>query len=207
MEGDLYTVCYEWGVAYTKKEGMTYGITILLCIVNFVIKLVFTFLAKFEKHSLYSNMYSSKIFKIFIAIFVNQALILLIASLDFGMEDVNPTELAVLVSGTYSDISPDWFLKIGAIIIFNAIIQIFTVAGGLMAGAFVKCCLRCCDRGCTFNEAKTKKKMNEAWIDLYTGPEFLIDFRYSQILVIVFLCMLYSGGMPIMYFIAFIHLF
>lgn len=109
--------------------------------------------------------------KIFLAIFINQALILLIAGLDFGVESNTP-ELKVLVSGSYSDISPDWFSKIGTMIILNAIFGIFSVAGGLMFGAFVKCCMRCCDRGCTFDESKTKKKMNDAWVDLYTGPEF-----------------------------------
>ena len=42
-------------------------------------------------------------------------------------------------------------------------------------------CLRCFDRGCTFNYNKTKKKTQEEWEKLYTGPEFLIEFRYSQV--------------------------
>jgi len=37
------------------------------------------------------------------------------------------------------------------------------------------------DRGCTCRRERTKKKTQKAWEDLYTGPEFLIEFRYSQV--------------------------
>ena len=52
----------------------------------------------------------------------------------------------------------------------------------------------------------TKKIMNKDWIELYTGDEFFIDYRYSQILTIIFICFMYSSGMPILYFITVIHL-
>jgi hypothetical protein len=36
-------------------------------------------------------------------------------------------------------------------------------------------------------------------IELYTGPEFMIDLRYAQVLNVTFVCMMYSSGMPILY--------
>jgi len=42
-------------------------------------------------------------------------------------------------------------------------------------------CFRCFDRDCTFNEKKTCKDTQEDWVKLYTGPQFLVDFRYAQV--------------------------
>lgn len=46
---------------------------------------------------------------------------------------------------------------------------------------FFRVCARCIDRGCTCNPEKTKKRTQEEWEELYTGPEFLVDFRYAQV--------------------------
>lgn len=35
------------------------------------------------------------------------------------------------------------------------------------------------------------------------GPEFLIEIRYSQIMTFYFITMIYSAGMPALYFISF----
>jgi hypothetical protein len=50
----------------------------------------------------------------------------------------------------------------------------------------MKSCFRCWDRGCSNNMEKTKKKTQEAWNRLYTGPDFMIDFRYSQVIPLNF---------------------
>lgn len=64
----------------------------------------------------------------------------------------------------------------------------------------MKQCLRCCDRKCSSDKTKTRKKTQEAWNLLYTGPDFLIDFRYSQILTVIFICFLYGAGLPLLYY-------
>ena len=65
---------------------------------------------------------------------------------------------------------------------------------------------RCLDRGCSSDMKKTKKKLNKDWINLYTGPEFFIAYRYSQLLTIIFMCLLVSSGMPIMYLVTIIFM-
>src|SRR5687768_7290285 len=70
----------------------------------------------------------------------------------------------------------------------------------------IKQCFRCCDRKCTFDKTKTRKRTQQGWNALYTGPDFLIDFRYSQILTVVFICLLYGAGLPLLYFSTVINL-
>ena len=59
---------------------------------------------------------------------------------------------------------------------------------------------RCNDRGCGRNEKKTKKLSQLDYEELYTGPEFAIEFRYSLVLCNLYLVMMYSAGIPILYF-------
>jgi hypothetical protein len=39
-------------------------------------------------------------------------------------------------------------------------------------------------------------------VDIYSGPEYMIHFKYSGILNIAFVTMMYGVGMPILYLIA-----
>ena len=68
------------------------------------------------------------------------------------------------------------------------------LAFGLL-GAFS----RCLDRGCTTNAKKTKALTQEEYEDKNTGAEFMFEFRYTSLLVVLGVAFLYSGGMPVMY--------
>jgi hypothetical protein len=56
------------------------------------------------------------------------------------------------------------------------------------------------DRGCSRDKTKTRQKSQEAWQKLATGPEFMMDFRYSQILTTIFIAVMYGAGLPLLYF-------
>jgi len=54
-----------------------------LVIVNISINIIFTFMSKFEKYK-FENLYlTSKILKIFIALFINTGIILVITNIDY----------------------------------------------------------------------------------------------------------------------------
>lgn len=48
----------------------------------------------------------------------------------------------------------------------------------------------------------SKKQSIQLYINTYTGPEFLIHYRYSSIMNIFFVCLLYGTALPILYPIA-----
>jgi hypothetical protein len=62
---------------------------------------------------------------------------------------------------------------------------------------FRKCCscLSCCRK-----KIKTRKDI----LETYLGPEFQMDTRYSQMLTTIFVVLLYSSGMPLLYLLCFI---
>ncbi len=54
---------------------------------------------------------------------------------------------------------------------------------------------------------KTKKITRKDYFNLYLGPNFDMGSRYSQILVTIFVVLIYSPGMPILYVCGFLFLF
>jgi len=41
---------------------------------------------------------------------------------------------------------------------------------------------------------------------LYTGPEYILELRFAQVMALIFVTFTYSAGMPILYYITFISL-
>jgi len=61
-----------------------------------------------------------------------------------------------------------------------------------------------CDKRNLEPGKKTKKVTRKDYINLYLGPNFDMGRRYSQILVTIFVVLIYSPGMPILYVCAFL---
>ena len=55
--------------------------------------------------------------------------------------------------------------------------------------------------------SKTKKVTNQQYINLYAGPEYMMHFRYSSIMLLVFVSFTYGLFIPIMFPIAGIGIF
>jgi hypothetical protein len=69
------------------------------------------------------------------------------------------------------------------------------------------CCLRLLDRRCTCNTKNTSKIIQSEYEDLYTGPEFILEVRYGQVLATIFVTITFSSGMPGLYAVNFVVLF
>ena len=53
------------------------------------------------------------------------------------------------------------------------------------------------------NDKKTNCRTIQAFIDTYSGPEFTMHYKYSYILVCVYVTFLFGPGLPILFPIAF----
>lgn len=42
---------------------------------------------------------------------------------------------------------------------------------------------------------------------MYIGSQFLLEFRYSQLVTTIYICFLFSAGIPLLYVIAFFTFF
>lgn len=84
-----------------------------------------------------------------------------------------------LFRGKYADFTVDWYRFIGSTISFTMFINIFTPHIGGLVGVLISGLKQCLDQGCCCNSKRTKKVLQEDYEELYTGPEFLIEVRYS----------------------------
>ena len=67
--------------------------------------------------------------------------------------------------------------------------------------------LRCFDRNFSFNTKKTKRIIQSEYEDLYTGPKFILEVRYAQVLASIFLTITFSSGIPGLYALNLVILF
>jgi hypothetical protein len=111
-----------------------------------------------------------------------------------------------IFNGIYPDFNYNWYSDIGATIIytmmFNALWPFIEIA--LTYGTSL--IYRLLDKGFSLNKYVTKSKSIQQYIDLYSGPDYLIHFKYSRILNIVFVTFMYGMAMPWLFPIAFITL-
>ena len=100
----------------------------------------------------------------------------------------------------FSDLHPFWYYNVGVTIIFCMILNIFTPHLAPILTFTIAKCKRHCDKNCgKKGNRKTKLNTRQEYHALYLGPVFDIGSRYSQILTTIFVTLVYSSGMPILY--------
>ena len=104
-----------------------------------------------------------------------------------------------LLLNKYSTFSQEWYQEIGSIIVITVCLMVFIPHLSNIAQQLLYGCLRCCDRGCSCDDRKTRKLVQEDYENINTGNEFMLEFRYSNMLTIISVSFLYSGGMPFLY--------
>lgn len=83
--------------------------------------------------------------------------------------------------------------------IFNSYYPIIEFVGYFAMRVF----FRCLDRPCgSCDKYSTKKTSIQSYADIYLGPSYYIHFKYSTVLNICFVTMMYGFGLPILFPIA-----
>jgi hypothetical protein len=58
------------------------------------------------------------------------------------------------------------------------------------------------DRGFSSDEKKSKQVSIQNYADLYSGPEYLIHFRYATLLLFLYIAMIYGTAIPFLWLIS-----
>jgi len=109
-----------------------------------------------------------------------------------------PSYIAFFFQGKYYDYSEQWYSEVGGKIVqtmfINAIIIPWT---GLISAKLVPAIKRRLDgKGDPY---KTKKTSMGALKALYAGGDYVIHFKYSGMLNIAYITMMYGMGMPMLF--------
>ena len=171
-------------------------------IINLILKVILTRLSVFERTSTETKQRVQTMTRVFIALFINTAILTLLANANlqgnYVLDHIPYSQH--LFNGNYSDFSREWYFDVGSIITATMIVNalsphFFNLLIWFPIGCIKrKCCWRC---------YKSQISLNS----VFAGPEFNIATKTSQILTTVFSCFLYSGGMPLLNVICFLTLF
>ena len=166
-------LCQTWFKDKVTMLSITFAIVFGVIIINFAIQFIFQGLSKFEKHSTLNKQLAQRVLKTFVAQFLNTGILILL--INAKIKDIS------FWQGKFSDISPLWYENVGSTLLSTMFINIFTIPALKLAAVFFNKMAAFCDRGCTQDIRRTKKKTQPAYEKVYLGPEFIIDFRYSQV--------------------------
>jgi hypothetical protein len=179
--------------------------------VNVLLTTFFRALVEFEGHETQTQMKLAHTVKLFGSMLMNTAFIVLLISGNMALFTQGSLSLltrgldfAAVLSGTVSDLTSEWYLNVGVAIVTTMLINVIALNTAVVKNLVVIKLLRCLDRGISFDMRRTTKKLQVQLEALYTGPELQLEERYAALLVIYFVCMIFSGGMPILWFVGWV---
>jgi hypothetical protein len=138
----------------------------------------------------------------FTVTFFNTAILALIETMNFSEVAKDLSELFSSDNRGETDFSQEWYYGVGASLVINMVLEIVIPFLSELFDCLLSRCLRCCDRGCSRNEGKTRTTSIKEYIELYSGPRYTLYSRSSDLLLYVAIAYMYGTAMPLMYLLA-----
>lgn len=132
--------------------------------INFMIKFILKKVASFEKYKDKMDELSFRTEEIFVLQFINTAVIIFVININFGIELPLGADniLKFILEGEYYDISPNWYNKIGTMIVITVLINTISTPFKYYGFQFFMYNLRrFIDRGYSLKEVKNNKTLTK----------------------------------------------
>jgi hypothetical protein len=201
-DSDLNDYCEDFIYKYTSSIGIRFAASFGVVVVNFFLRIVLTLLSKFERSSSINKEIVKNMMQLFIAMYINTSYVVLFVNANF-QDLVFVKDLAFkkyLFNGDYDDLERFWFTKVGSTFVTTMLISI---ASPNLLYIFLFYPIGACKRRCCWRSYETQHELN----NVFLGPVFNIAQRTAQLLMIVFTCFMYSGGIPFLNIVCFFALF
>ena len=165
------------------------------------IKSILVILANVEKKHTSNDRDASLANNVFVAQFMNTALINLLINADLRyyftvLEPLGPDGYNIL-TGTQRDFESSWYMLVGA----QLILTVLTASVSPNIAELAKWPVALLTQRVMTNRVLTQTQMNK----LYQGPDVVLSERYGALLSVLFVVMLYSAGMPLINFFAVVY--
>lgn len=136
---------------------------------------------------------------IFLAQFVNTVILLTLKN--FNTIDVFPegSYFNKIFDGRDTDFNQHWYQTVGTSIVMTMLIKAGEPLIQLSMNYCILNTMRCMDRGFSCNSERTRQGSIKNYIDLYSGPEFALNSRYSAILLMISVTALFGSSLPLLY--------
>ena len=192
--------CHEHILSSLQATATSYAAGFIVVFTNIFFTLLMDRAGRFEKHHSLDEMEASNMVRVFLLKFVNTGCIVLL---------YRQRWLQRLVGVQFSDASDlntfgvEWYATGGMSLITVMLLNIFAPhVGSFMAYFRHRAKIRRLEKKLTDDmETSDSHKVwysQEDLNDFYRGPEFRLNYRYSQVLVTMFVCWMYAISMPLM---------
>jgi len=185
-------LCADWFNSFLQVQSLIYGSAAITLVVNIVVRGVISSLVSWERLGSLTDETASRALKLFLLQFLNTGALILILNAQID------SDFEVLRRGEHRDYSAAWYRTVGValtiVMLANVVIPHLTpLAFCGMTGAKL-----CWDRRCSCDKTITRAVTEQQLVEQLTGPEFLIAERIAQIYTTIFVCVVYSTGLPLL---------
>ena len=181
------------------------GITVAIVVMNVLLRLITIHLVTWIGYDTHSEIMTKITNGVLLVLFFNTGMLLNLVNAN--LSDVSPM-LGSIFNGAYYDYSPAWYAKVGNTLVHTMLLNafmpiIFESLQIVMAYVFIArdSGLWCSKKPYT-RYFRTKQKQIYALVELYSGPQYIIHFKYSQLLNVTYVTMVYGFGLPLLFPIA-----
>lgn len=192
--------CHDHLLTSSQATATSYAAGLIVVFTNIFFTILMDRAGRFEKHHSLDEMEASNMVRVFLLKFVNTGCIVLL----YGQ-----TWLQRLVGVQFSDASDlntfgvEWYATGGTSLITVMLLNIFAPHAGTFVAYFRhRTKIRRLEKNLTEDmETSDSHRVWHSQEDLnefYRGPNFRLNYRYSQVLVTMFVCWMYAISMPLM---------
>ena len=192
--------CYDFFIAYSASQGLTFGISIFVVVINSLILSVLRGLTRWERHTHYTNEQASFMMKVAIVLYFSLTIVVLVSYGRIeGLTDI--ISQFALFQGPYDDFNSGWYADVGMQLIVTFIIQAITpVVRDSLNYRLIYPLGRCL----YFNKLESQSSHRfamqaevNAWM---CGPVFDPTMNQALLLALFFTTMTFATGLPILQF-------
>jgi hypothetical protein len=178
-------------------------ISLSTLVINLVVKIVAVYLISLIRIDTESLQASFITILVFLSYYFNTGWLIILADANMKGQGYY---LERLFTGRLSDFSMDWYRKEGHILTQTMLINAFVPAITDLSLMAVRALMRYKDKKFSKN-GLTSCTSRQQYIELYSGPEFLMHVRYSYLMNTIFVTMMFGTTLPILFPIAFLSIF
>lgn len=193
-------ICYNYMTDNLRSRILGGVMSFSIVAINTILRLIMISLIKWIGEDTHSQQLKSITNGVFIAQFLNTGFLILLVQAN--LQEVNFPLADSVFNGPFYDYLPLWYTAVGykltQTMIINSIFPIIEF-GIAYSKLWV---FRKMDRSWGTDTYKTKKTNMQTYVDIYSGPEYMIHFKYSSIMNVTFVTMMYGLGVPILFPIA-----
>ena len=198
-------ICYEWVEDNLWQFFTTNAVSFLIVGANYFLRIILIAVIKLVKYKTISEETRAIMNGVFITQFFNTAMLLLLVNANLQESGL---PFGSMLSGQYPDFTGSWYKDIGVSLVKTMTMN--SVFPAIEWGIFwsMATAKRFWDKKkFSFDPKITRKTAVEQYVDLYSGPAYMMHFKYSTIMNNVFVALMFGPGVPLLYPVCIFSLF